>query len=75
MKKPLLGLLIALAAAVAGFFWGRSARFEAQRLAAAVRAVAADRPSSVGAAASDAAAPAGLPSDQRQGDSVPQGLE
>lgn len=78
MRKPLLGLLVALGAAAAGFFWGRHVRDEARRREEAARAVPAPAPEP--RPAGDVpppvdAPPADLPTDSARGDSVPQSLE
>lgn len=76
MRKPLLGLLVALGAAAAGFFWGRHVRDEARRREEAARAVPAPEPQRSGDAAPPAEAlPGELPTDSSRGDSVPQSLE
>lgn len=78
MRKPVVGLLVALGAAAAGFFWGRHLRDEAKRREAAAQAVPAQAPAPQPQEEPLQAAeplPADLPTDSSRGDSVPQSLE
>lgn len=80
MRKPVVGLLVALGAAAAGFFWGRHLRDEAKRREAAAQTVPvpvqapAPQPQEEPLQAAEPV-PADLPTDTSRGDSVPQSLE
>lgn len=74
MKKALLGFLVTMACAAAGFLWGRARREAALKAEAAARAV----PPPVVETAPDplpAELPGELPTESRPADSVPRGLE
>lgn len=71
MKKALLGFLLTMACAAAGFLWGRARRQAALEAEAAAKAA----PPPLAMPAAPLEPPADLPTDQRPADSVPRGLE
>ncbi|MBI3298775.1 MAG: hypothetical protein HYZ75_11460 [Elusimicrobia bacterium] len=75
MRQAAWGLVFVLAAGAAGFFWGRSRRAEARRLAAEAASAPAPTPAAPVAAPPTLPPPPDLPGDTRRVDSIPQGLE